>query len=129
MTTPDHKGRSPAHVAAHKNQVGAIAVLAETAPPRSPREGSGSGANVRASAGDKPVLDLSTKDGNGETPLHHAVMARHAEAVAFLCDAGVGVDVADAAGKTPSWHAAANGEVTTRLVHRGRRVPCVSFDV
>ena len=115
VTAPDHKGRSPAHVAAHKNQVGAIAVLAQAAPrPSSPRAagGSSSGSGGGGGGGDNAaVLDLNARDSNGESPLHHAVMARHAEAVGFLCDAGVDVDVVDAAGKTPCWHATENGEV------------------
>lgn len=107
VTAPDHKGRSPAHVAAHKNQVGAIAVLAEAHRLSSPRTGeSGGGYNTH------PPLDLNARDENGESPLHHAVMAKNMEAVSFLCDAaGVDVDAANALGMTPCWQAMVKGEV------------------
>lgn len=116
VAAPDHKGRSPVHVAAHKNQVGAIAVLAQaTARPKSssssPR-GAGSSSVSAGGGSAPPALDLNAKDANGESPLHHAVMARHPEAVGFLCDAGVDMGVVDAAGKTPCWHAGESGEVT-----------------
>lgn len=117
VTAVDHKGRSPAHVAAHKNEVGAITVLAQTARPTGSPSGGESSGDGRSNAGGISStsvvgLDvLGVKDANGESPLHHAVMARHAEAIALLCDAGVDVDAVDAAGKTPCWHAVEGGEV------------------
>lgn len=121
VNTTDHEGRCPAHAAARENQVGALAVLAENArrcPPASGGSSSGGGGGGDG-GGDggtgRSIVDFDARDLGGASPLHHAVEGRHAEAAAFLCDAGANVDAVDALGNTPCWQAVVDGQVCVRV--------------
>jgi ankyrin repeat protein len=67
---------------------------------------------------------LSVKDGDGMTPLHHAVVGGHTELARLLLDRGADVSATDAQGQTPLHLAAYGGDAasTALLLARGAEV-------
>lgn len=112
VSTPDLRGRSPAHAAASNNLVGTLQVLADAARlPISQRGSGGGGADGASGNVVKNFPDLDLKDEDGASPLHLAAAAGHLEAVAFLVKAGADINAIDGAGLSCVWTATVNGQV------------------
>lgn len=105
VNAPDLKGWSPAHVAAARNHVNALVVLAGIDRLSSPCTGTD---GHKAGA-----LNLNATDEEGASALHLAASAGHVKAVAFLGDGGAVIDATDSLGRTPAWRAILHGEVDT----------------
>jgi ankyrin repeat protein len=75
-----------------------------------------------------PAL-LHVRDGDGMTPLHHAVRGGHTEVAEFLLDRGADILVVDAQNRTPLHHAADEGDAATvaLLLARGADVMAREF--
>jgi ankyrin repeat protein len=67
---------------------------------------------------------LNVRDGEGMTPLHHAVLGSHPELVEFLLDRGADISAVDAWNQTPLHHAAYEGDaaLVALLLARGADV-------
>ena len=95
VNAADHEGRSPAHVVAFNSYTDALKVLIGTS--------------------GNSFLHLNSRDKEGATPLHYAVVAGHLEIVSLLADSGADLDATDSSGRTPAWIATVDGEVRQEL--------------
>ncbi|KAL3849934.1 hypothetical protein ACJIZ3_011816 [Penstemon smallii] len=73
-------------------------------------------------------LDIDMRDGNGETPLHHAVLGEHLSVIQYLIHGGADISLSNFQGYTPLHYAAKKGhtEILELLISKGAAIDSIS---